>query len=85
MERQRNMSRMKEWNKAPGKELNKLETSKLPYAEFEMLLLTMLYDLSENFSKVMGNIKMLTENQNPKKNQSGLRNTATKIKISLEQ
>ena len=58
MRRQRNMSQMKEQTKTPDKELNKLETSSLPDAEFKTWFIRMLNDLNENFSKKIGNIKM---------------------------
>ena len=58
MERQRNMSQTKEQNKAPEKEFNKIETSSLPDAEFKILVIRMLNDLSENFDKDIKNIKM---------------------------
>ena len=58
MGRRRNMSHMKEQNKAPEKELNKMETSNVPDAEFKTLIIRMLSDLkgrieelSEKFNK----------------------------------
>ena len=51
MERQRNIFQIKEQNKAPEKELNKIETSNLPITEFKILVIRMLNDLSENFNK----------------------------------
>ena len=56
------MSQMKEQNKTPGKELNKMETSNLPDAEFKTLVIRMFNDLSKNFNKRIGNLKMETEN-----------------------
>ena len=44
MRRQRNTSQMKEQNKTPEKELNKMETSKLPDAELRTLVIRMLED-----------------------------------------
>ena len=41
MGRQRNTSQMKEQNKAPERELNKMETSNLPEAEFKTLVIRM--------------------------------------------
>ena len=38
MKRLRNMSQMKEQNKTPEKELNKMETSNLPDAKFKTLV-----------------------------------------------
>ena len=82
------MSQMKEQNKTPEKELNKIETSNRPDAEFETLALRMLSELrgridelNKNFNKDTGNIK--TKLQNIKKNQSEMRNTLTKMKSIL--
>ena len=57
MRRQRNVSQMKQQNKTPEKELNKMETSNLLDAEFKTLVTRMLSDLSENFNKELENIK----------------------------
>ena len=58
MRRQRKMSQMKEQDKTPEKELNKMETSKLQDAELKTLVVRMLNELrgrvdelSENFNK----------------------------------
>ena len=63
MGRQRDMSQMKEQNKTPEKELNKMETNNLPDAEFRTLVIRMLREfrgrvdeLSKNFNKEIGNI-----------------------------
>ena len=60
---------MKEQNKAPEKEFNKMETSNLPDADFKILVIRMLnelrgriQELSENFNKEIGNIKIEIEN-----------------------
>ena len=52
------MSQMKEQNKAPEKELNKMETSNIPAAEFDTVVIRMLNklrgkadELSENFNE----------------------------------
>ena len=42
MRRQRNMAQMKEQIKTPEKELNKVEISNLPDAEFKKLFIRML-------------------------------------------
>ena len=64
MDRPRNMSQMKEQNKIPEKELNKMETSHLLDKEFKTLVIRMLNELrgivdklSENFKKYIENIK----------------------------
>ena len=61
MGRQRNMFQMKEQNKVPKKELSKMELSNLPDAEFKMLVIRILSDLSESFNKETGNIQMEIE------------------------
>ena len=45
MRRQRNMAQMKEQNKNPEKELNKMEVSNLSDAEFKTLAIRCLRDL----------------------------------------
>ena len=62
------MSQMKEQNKVSGKELNKMETSNLPDAEFKILVISMLNELrrveelGENFNEEIGNTKVEREN-----------------------
>ena len=58
MKGQRNMSQMKEQNKTPEKETDKMETSNLVNVEFKTLVIRMLNklkgrvdDLSEDFNK----------------------------------
>ena len=45
MRRQRNMAQMKEQDKTPQKELNKMETSNPPGAEFKTLVIRMFKKL----------------------------------------
>ena len=52
MRRQRNTAQMKEQNKFPEKELNKMETSNLLDAEFKTLVIKMLNELSENLNSL---------------------------------
>ena len=52
MVRQSNMSQMKEQNKAPEKELNKMKKSNLPDEEFKTLVIRMLDVLNENLNKI---------------------------------
>ena len=52
MRRQRNMAQMKEQNKTPEKELNKMEISNLSDAEFNTLVIRMLKELSEDLSSI---------------------------------
>ena len=49
---QRNMAQMKEQNKTPEKELNKIETSNLVDAEFKILVIRMLTELSEDLNSI---------------------------------
>ena len=49
---QRKMAQMKEQNKTLGKELNKMEISNLSDAEFEMLFIKILQELSEDPSSI---------------------------------
>ena len=65
------MAHMKEQNKSPEKELNKMETSNLLDAEFKTLLVRMLNELSENLDNI-------------KKDQSG-KDTLTEMKNSLQE
>ena len=46
MRRQRNMAQMKEQNKTPEKELNKMKISNLSDVEFKTLIIRMLKELS---------------------------------------
>ena len=45
MRRQRNMSQIKEQNKTPKEELNEIDRSNLPDAEFKTLVIKMLNEL----------------------------------------
>ena len=64
------MFHMKEQNKAPEKERNKVEMSNLKDAEFKTLVIRMLNELkgrvdelSVNFNREVENIKMEMENK----------------------
>ena len=50
MRRQINMAQMKEQINSPGKELNEMEISNLPDAEFKTLVIRVLKELSEDFT-----------------------------------
>ena len=63
MRRQRNISQMKEQDKSPEKELNKMETSNLLDAEFKTLVIRMLNELSENFNGIKKDMKTVKNNQ----------------------
>ena len=46
------MAQVKEHNKTPEKELNKMETSNLLDAEFKTLVIRMLNELSEDLNSI---------------------------------
>ena len=50
--RQRSMAQMKEYNKNPEKELNKMEISNLSDAEFKTLVIRMLKEISEDLNSI---------------------------------
>ena len=52
MKRQGNMTQMKEQNKMPEKELNKMEISNLSNGEFKTLVIRMLKELSEDLNSI---------------------------------
>ena len=52
MRRQRNMAQMKEQNKTPEKDLNKMEISNLADAEFKTLVIRMLKELIGYFNRM---------------------------------
>ena len=52
MRRQRDMAQVKEQIKTPGKELNEMEISNLPDAEFKTLVIRMLKELNEDLSSI---------------------------------
>ena len=52
MRRQRIVAQMKEQNKTPEKELNKMETSNLSDTEFKTLVIKMLKDLTGYFNSI---------------------------------
>ena len=52
MRRQRNMAQMKEQIKTPKKELNEMEISNLPDAQFKSLVIRMLKELSEDVNSM---------------------------------
>ena len=72
MKRQRNMAQMKEQNKTPEKELNKREISNLSDAEFKMLVIKMLRELTGYGNNIKEEIKVtLSEiKKNPQRNNS---------------
>ena len=65
------MAQMKEENKTPEKELNKMEISNLSDAEFKTLVIRMLKKLSEDLNSI-------------KKIQSEMKNTLIEIKNNLQ-
>ena len=84
------MSQMKEQNKTPEKELNKMEINNLLSTEFRTLVIRMLSELrkrvdeiSENFNKETGNIKIDIENI--KKDWSEMKNTLQGITSRVDE
>ena len=52
MRRQRNMAQMKEQNKTPEKELNKMEISNLSDAEFKTMVVRMIKEFIGYFNSM---------------------------------
>ena len=52
MKRPRNMSQKEEQEKTPEKDLNKMEISNLPDAEYKTLAVRMLKELSEDLNSI---------------------------------
>ena len=71
MRRQRDMAPMKEQNKTPEKQLNKMEINSLSDAEFKSLVIRILKELSEDFNSI-------------KKIQSTMKDTLIDIKNKLQ-
>ena len=65
------MAQMKEQNKTPEKELNKIETSNLSDAEFKTLVIRMLKELTGYFKNI-------------KKTQAKMKFSLSKIKKNLQ-
>ena len=65
------MTQMKEQNKTPQKELDKMEIRNLSDAEFKSLVIRMLNELSENLSSI-------------KKGQSEMKDILTEMKNNLQ-
>ena len=87
---QRNMPQMKEQNKTPQKNTNRMEPRNLLDVEFKtqaqvirMLnkLRVRVHELSENFNKEIENIKM--ELETIKKNQSEIKDTLAEMKNAV--
>ena len=75
MRRRRNMAQMKEQNKTPEKELNKIEISKVSDAEFKTLVIRMLKELTgycNSIKKTQAEMKVTLSEI--KKNLQGIRN-----------
>ena len=65
------MAQVKDQNKTPEKELNKIEARKLLNAEFKTVFIMMLKELSEDLNSI-------------KKVQSEMKDTLIKIKNNLQ-
>ena len=71
MRRQRDVAQMKEQNKTPEKELNKMEISNLSDAEFKTLVIRILKELIGSFNSI-------------KKTQAEMKVTLSEIKKNLQ-
>ena len=71
MRRQRDKAHMKEQNKTPEKELNEMKISNLSGAEFKILVIRMLKELSEDLNNI-------------KKIPSEMKDSLIKIKKNLQ-
>ena len=65
------MAQVKEQNKTPEKELNKMEITNLSDAEFKTLVIRMLRELTENSNSI-------------KKTQAGVKDKLSEIKKNLQ-
>ena len=73
------MAQMKEQNKTPEKELNKMEIANLSDAEFKTLLIRMLRDLTEYGNNIREEIKATLSEI--KKNPEGANNEGKEARI----
>ena len=69
---------MKEEKKSPEKELNEMETNKLPDTDFKTMVIKMLKEHSENFNNMEKDIETI------KRNQSEMKDTLTEMKNKLQ-
>ena len=74
MRRQRNRAQMKEQNKTPEKELNKIETSNLLDEEFKTMIIRMLSEFNENFNNIKKGIETIEKNQSEVKDTTETKN-----------
>ena len=84
------MRQMKEQEKFLEKELNEIEATKIPNAEFRTMVIRMLKnprgrmdDFSENLNKEI--VSMKKDIETIEKNQSEMKNTITEMKNTLEE
>ena len=86
MGRQRNMSQMEEQEKSLEKDLNEMEASKLPDAEFKTMDISMLDELSENFNSIKKDTGTIKKKWSEMKNTlSGMNNTLEDINSRLDE
>ena len=92
MKTQRNMAQMKEQNKTPEKELNKREISNLSDAEFKMLVIKMLRELTgygnnikEEIKVTLSEIKKNPQRTNSEGEEAGIQITDLECIIDLFQ
>ena len=65
MRRQRTMAQVKEQNKTPEKELNKMEISNLPDAESKTLVIRMLNELRGRVDELRENFNSIKKDMRP--------------------
>ena len=86
MKRQRAMYQMKEQDKTPEKQLNKVEIGNLPEKEFRIMIVKMIQDLRNRMqAKIEKMQEMFNKDLEELKNkQTEMNNTITEMKTTLE-
>ena len=84
MRRQRNMAQVKEQNKTPEKELNKLEISNITDTEFKTLVIRMLKEFTGYFNNIKkSHAEMKVTLSEMKKNLQGINSGGDKAKNQI--
>ena len=90
MGRQRNNPQLKGKEECPKGVLNEMEARKLSHAEFKIMVIWKLNELSENYKKLQGSYKELTVNyismkkatETINKSKEEMKNTISELKNS---
>ena len=85
MRRQRNMAQIKEQNKIPEKELNKVKTSNLLDSEVKTLIIRMLKELSEKLNSIRKQVRNKGYTSEIKNNLQGINNRVHEVKNQIRQ